>query len=383
MTVLKRLSEEQVLLIKFWLPALITGGVVWWLLLFLGQTPLLRASGLALVIVGVTLALRRMGSAIAIIGALSLALSPAFWSQTGGSPGDPATIVIAVAVAILTVAMTVFVSKQPSLGFGLGIIVFALLFWSQIGTPRSIRLTGFIVGWLMYLMIDMLLVTNPRPEEAPMILRDGGLKAVNGAIKARSYHIYGILLLIGLGILNDPLLTLLLPAVTISLLLTKTRLEWWYWLLIGLVGGLGIRGLWLDYLVGQGHLLDLMSWQQGLNWVDMIALLIEQFTILGAGLSLLGLARLARWYPPLGTVSMTGFAAYWLFGTIYTGNNETVLLLPMYIIFVLWMSYAALALSEWAAKTLSGKTPFGRHFMIATYALLPLSMLWRIVNELA
>lgn len=97
------LDEEQTLLIKFWSPALMNGALVWILLLVLGQTPLIRASGLALVIVGVTLALRRMGSFLSIVGGLALALSPVFWSQTGGGQGDPATIVIAVAAAGVTV----------------------------------------------------------------------------------------------------------------------------------------------------------------------------------------------------------------------------------------------------------------------------------------
>lgn len=379
MTWLKKLDDEQILLIKFWLPALVNGLLVWLLLLYLGQTPLLRATGLGLVIVGVTLALRRMGSVLAVIGGLSLALSPAFWSQTGGADGEPARIVIALAVALVVVAITVLLSKRPYIGLGLGLVVFAGLFWSQIGTPRSIRLTGFIVGWLMFLMIDMLLLTNPRPEDAPMILRDGGMRPVDGAISARSYHIYGILLLIGIGIINDPLLTLLMPSVIVSLLLTNTKLNKLYWAGIGLMAGIGIMMLWTTYPVNQAHFLVLDNWRQGSAWIEMIQLLIEQFTIVGAILSLPGLARLARWYPPLGTVSMMGFAAYWLFGSVYTGPNENILLLPMYVIFVLWMSYAVLALSEWASRTLAKQALIGRYLVIAMYALLPAWMLYRII----
>ncbi len=378
MTWLKNFDDEQILLAKFWLPALANGFLVWVLLLLPGQTPLLRASGLALVIVGVTLALRRMGSLLAIVGGLSLALSPAFWSQTGGADGEPATIVIALGLAVVTVGIAAFVSKRPYIGLGLGVLVFAGFFWSQIGTPRSIRLTGFIVGWLMYLLIDMLLLTNPRPDDAPMILRGNGLTMVDGAISARPYHIYGILLLIGIGIINDPLLTLLLPSVIVSLLLTNTKLDWWYWLAIGLVGGLGLRGIWVDYVVAQAHFLMFEQWRQGASWISMIQLIIKQFTIFGGILSLLGLARLARWYPPLGTVSMIGFAAYWLFGTVYTGPRQEILLLPLYIIFVLWMSYAVLAISEWASRTFSTQPKIGRYLVITLYAILPVIMLFRI-----
>lgn len=380
MPFINKLDETQWLLVKFWLPALVNGGIVWALLLIVGETPLVRASGLALVIVGVTLALRRMGSVLAMVGGLTLALSPVFWSQTGGGQGEPATIVIALAVAVVATLVVVVLSKRPAVGLGLGVVIFVGLFWSQIGTPRSIRLTAFVVSWVMFLLIDMLLVTNPRPDEAPLILRDGGLKSVDGAVTARAYHTFGLLLLVTVGILNDPLLTLLIPAIALSLILTRTQLPWWYWLAIGVVLGIGLRGLWIDYLMAQGHLIDLWQWRIGQEWLTMIELLVAQFTVLGAALSLLGVARLARWYAPLGIVSMTGFAAYWLFGLVYSGPDETLLLLPMLIIFVLWMSYAVLAISEWAAKTVPEQPRVGRYVVIGVYALLPLMMLWQIVT---
>ncbi|MEO1288396.1 MAG: hypothetical protein AAFV93_11570 [Chloroflexota bacterium] len=286
----KQLSENQILLIKFWLPALFNGLLVWVLFLLLGDTPLIRSAGLALVIMGVTLSLRRMGSAIAVIGGLSLALSPAFWSQTGGNQGELATIVIAIIFASVAVLLAVVVSRRPYIGFGIGLLVFVVLFWSQIGTPRSIRLTGFVVGWLMYLLIDMLLLTNPRPEDAPMILRAGELKTVDGTIPARSHHIYGILLLIVVGIINDPLLTILVPCIGLALSLTHTKLKWWYWGALIAITLFGIRGIWLDYLIEQRHLLILNGWQQGTTWLNLIDLTIQQFTVFGIALSVLGLA---------------------------------------------------------------------------------------------
>ena len=64
MSWLKNLDDEKILLFKFWLPALINGIIVWGLLLILGDTPLLRSSGLALVIVGVQ---KTLGSTEVII----------------------------------------------------------------------------------------------------------------------------------------------------------------------------------------------------------------------------------------------------------------------------------------------------------------------------
>jgi hypothetical protein len=375
------LDEAQILLIRFWTPALVNGAIAWLLLLLLGQTPLMRASGLALVIIGVTLALRRMGSILALIGGLALTLSPVFWSQTGGGQGEPATIVIALAAASVTVIIVAFLSNRPYIGMGLGIVVFAGLFWSQIGTPRSIRLTAFIISWLMFLLIDMLLLTNPRPDEAPMILRDGRLKTADGAAEARPYHTLGILLLMAVGVLNDPLLTLLFPSIALSLFLTHTRFAWWYWLALGLIAIVGLRGLWVDYMIGQAHLLALVDWRDGARWVNMIQLVISQFSIIGIIFGVLGLARLARWYPPLGTVLMLAYAAYWFFGLVYSGNQRDLLLLPMLVIQIVWMCYAVLALSEWVAKSLQNYPKIGRYIVILGYGILPLLMFFNILQN--
>lgn len=373
------LDESQQRFLKYWLPAVANGGAAWLLLLFLGSTPLVRASGLALVIVGVTLALRRMGAAVAVIGGLSLTLSPVFWSQTGGAEGQPATIVIAIIAASATVLLVALLGKRPYLAFGLGILVFVGLFWSQIGTPRSIRLTAFVVGWLMFLLIDMLLLTNPRPDEAPLLLMNAPNKRPDGSVPARNYHTMGILLLLGVGILNDPVLTFLVPAVALSLFLTRTKLPPWYWLGLGLALAVGVRGLAVDYLQNQAHLMILDEWRSADRWIDMVRLVSAQFGVVGLVLSILGLARLSRWYPPLGTVSLLAYGAYWFFGLVYVGSNRDVLLLPMIVIQVVWMTYAVLAFSEWAAKSTATRPHLGRYAVIVAYGLLPLLLLWTIV----
>ena len=374
----QRINEKQWLLLKFWLPALVNGGLVWLLLLIAGNTPLVRASGLALVIIGVTMAFRRMGAALSMVGGLTLALSPAFWSQTGGGMGDPATIVLALAAATLTVLIIVALSQRPYLALGAGIVIFALLFWSQIGTARSLRLTGFIVAWLMFLLIDMLLLTNPRPDDAPLLLRSGSKKP-DGSQAARSYHTLGILLLLAVGILNDPLLTLLVPAVALALFLSNTDLPVWYWLALLAVLAIGARGITIQYLQEQSHLIMLDEWRHAERWIDMVQLMTEQFSVAGIVLAVLGLARLSRWYPPLGTVTLTAFAAYGFFGLVYTGSNRDVLLLPFFVIHVLWMTYAVFALGEWLGKTLPAPTHTGHRITIALYALLPIWMLTHII----
>jgi len=230
-------------------------------------------------------------------------------------------------------------------------------------------------------LIDMLLVTNPRPDEAPMILRDGGLKAGEGAEEARPYHTLGILLLMGIGVINDPLLTLLLPSIALSLFLTRTRLAWWYWGLLGIIAIIGLRGLWSEYYIAQAHLLHLINWRHGFRWVNMLQLVVSQFGLVGILFGVLGLARLARWYPPLGTVSLIAYSFYWFFGLVYYGNQRNLLLLPMFVIQIVWISYAVLALSEWLAKSLPHHPKFGRYIVVIAYAILPLLMFLSILQN--
>lgn len=368
------LSQQQILLLKFWIPPLFCGAISWLLFLLLGETPLVRATGLALVIVGTTLALRRMGSVLAVVGGLTLALSPAFWQQTGGSAGDPATITIAMLAAAVTVILAIPLAKRRYIALGIGIAVFAVFFWSQIGTPRSIRLTGFVIAWLAFLLVDMLLITNPRPDAAPRLLEDR--KKMANTHKPRPYHTLGILLLYGLGVLNDPLLTLLAAAIVLSLFLTQHSLPRWYWPALALVIGIGLRGIAVDYIDAQAYRLALGSWRDGREWLDFIQLIVSQFSIFGVILGVLGVARLARWYPPLGVVTLIAYTAYSYFALVYNGPDRNFLLLPLYLLQVVWMTYAVLAISEWVARVL--RPPwFGRHLVIAVYGLLPLSMLWQ------
>lgn len=383
MATLLRLDERQFLFFKFWVPALLNGAITWVLFMGLGSTPIVRAVGLSLVVVGVTLSLRRMGALLSMVGGLTLALSPAFWSQTGGGENDPATIVIALFAAGATVIAVRFLSQRPYIGLGLGIVVFAGMFWSQIGTPRSLRLTGFIVGWLMFVLIDMLLLTNPRPDDAPHLLRDSR-KVLDDpeAEPARPYHTLGILLLFGIGTLNDPVLVLLAPALALSLFLTHTRLPIWYWLAFGAATLIGLRGINIDYIQQLSYLFQLEQWRYGTRWLELIQLIIEQFSIFGLGLAALGLARLSRWYPPLGTTTLIGYAAYGLFALVYFGNDRQVLIMPLFIIQVLWMTYAIFTLSEWMGKFLAPRKKLGYYFIITLYSILPATMLANIVSSL-
>ena len=365
---MRNLVEDPIQIVQYWSPAVITGVIAWLVLLLIGDTPIVRASGLALVIIGVTATLRRMGFVASIGGGLTLAFCPIFWSQTGGGVSAPATITIAIGIAgIATIIVTVF-SGRYYIGIGLGIAAFVAIFWSQIGTPQSLRLTGFVTAWLVYLLIDMMLLTNPRPDAKP-------------PAPPKPYHTVGILFLFTIGAINDPLLTLLAPAILLSLFLSYAQLSRWYWIVVVVSVVIGLILLTNTYLLREPPIVNLLGWRDALRWIALGQLIIEQFSVLGVILGVIGLARLSRWYPPLGAITMIAYGAYFFFGLVFEGNFRDVLLLPLLIIQVIWMTYAVNAFGQWVNKTMKSPTHVWTHLVSAIYLVLPALLLWNIIQS--
>lgn len=351
-----RLTPYQRRLVSYWLPALVGGAIAWIVFVRVGQTPLLRASGLALAIVGVILALRSMGTPLAITGGLALAFSPAFWIQTGGGQTPPAAIVLALGAAIILGALIVALSRRPyvalMIALGVFVAVFVTLFFSQIGVARSLRLTIFTGAWLIYMLVNAVMETNPRPDGPPRALLSAQYRA-------------GLLLLYGLGVVNDPLFMLFAPALILGLVLSQTRIPLWYWAFLVMFTALGVFGLLTQYYdpawwrASAERLmlynrtppfLVASAWGTPTRWLDLFTLIAQQFTPLGLILGLIGMSRLSRWYPVLGGVMMLAFGSFFLFGLFYFGADRPILLLPMFMILIIWITYAVYTFSQWIEK---------------------------------
>jgi hypothetical protein len=366
-----------------WLPAMAAGLCAWSVFIIFGHTPLIRASALAIVIVGVALMLQRWGDLLAFAGSLALAFNPAFWSQTGGVDSLPLPMVAgAAALALVGAVLVTRLSRYPSVGVAVGLVIFAALFLTLFGTPRSLRLTTLLAAWLLFVLVESLLLTNPRPDEAP-------------AAPLQRQHTYGLLLLLALGVANDSLFTLLIPAVALGLFLSKTRLPVWYWAAMLIISALGARGIAMQYLdsgwwlfpAATAEQLDYRipyvmadGWRASIRWLYLIGLLIEQFTPFGLVLGVLGLARLSRWYPPLGVVTMVAYATYFVFGLVYFGRDSAVLLLPLLMIQALWITYAVHSFGQWLQRSIAPTHHIVRWLAPAAFTLLPLFMLLRITG---
>jgi hypothetical protein len=378
-----RLNDLQRQQAAYWIPPMAAGASAWIVFMILGQTPVLRASGLALVILALGLILRPMGSALTVIGGLALAFCPAFWAQTGGAEMlEPLEVIAALVIAGAAALVVILLSRKPQVGIAIAVLIFGGLFLVVVGTPRSLRLTTLLTAWLLYLLIDGLFAANPRPDSPP-----------TGQLGFQ--HTYGLLILMVIGILNDPLFALLAPAVLLGLFLTGKRLPVWYWIVLVGISIFGLRGIillyadsnWWSYPVAlaeqQGITVPFIlsgGWRDPARWLDLIQLVIYQFTWFGLALGVIGLARLARWYPPVGVVTMIAYASYALFGLVYFGADASVLLMPLLMIQVIWMTYAVYTFGQWIQKGVRQPDSYLRWLAPAGFTLLPIFMLLRIAG---
>ena len=124
----------------------------------------------------------------------------------------------------------------------------------------------------------------------------------------------------------------------------------------------------------------MLAWREAVRWIELGQLIVKQFSLLGIILAVIGLARLSRWYPPLGVVSIFAYAAYVFFGLVYFGAHRDILLLPLAIIQVIWMTYAVNTFGQWVNKSLDNDAGWWIHIVSAAYFALPAILLLNIIR---
>ena len=88
---------------------------------------------------------------------------------------------------------------------------------------------------------------------------------------------------------------------------------------------------------------------------------------------------MARWYPILGIVTMVAFGFYALFGLMYFGEDREALLLPIFIIQSIWLTYAIHTIGQWLDKTFTPATQIAHRGVTIAYMLLPI---YALINKL-
>ncbi len=369
--------------LRHWSPALLGGALALVVFLFPGETPELRASGMALVIVATAMLLRRFGSALALCGCLVLAFSPAFWTQTGGTSRQDLLPLLALALLAALVVL-VLLRQRGSLLLAavVALALFSLVFWWQQGQADSLRLTALASAWLLVLLVDLLQRSLPHPD-------DGEVKA------AEASHAWAILILLFIGVANTPLFVLFVPAVFSALLLSRVRLARGFWLLLLFVCLFGLYGMVSRYLSSEWWLYPAAQaaeeglvlpwlladgWREAARWLTLLEIVRDQLSIPGSLLALFGLSRLSRWYPATGIVMLLAWGCWAFFGLIYFGRDIAVLLLPLHMIGIFWMTVAVHAIRDWSVRIAGGSGFRPDRAVTGIYALLPL---WLLLQHLS
>lgn len=377
-----RAEGDLMLRLRQWAPALLGGALALVVFLFPGETPVLRACGMALVIVAMAMLLRRFGAALALCGCLALAFSPAFWTQTGGASRQDLLPLLALATLAALVALLLLRRKGSLLlAAVVALALFSLVFWWQQGQTDSLRLTALASAWLLVLLVDLLQRALPHPDGAEV-----------GAPEAS--HAWAILILLVIGIVNTQLFVLFVPAVGSALILSKVRLSRVYWLLLLLACLFGLSGIVSRYLssewwlypsaqgIEEGLVLPWLladGWREAGRWLILLEIVRDQLSIPGSLLALFGLSRLSRWYPATGTVTLLAWGCWALFGLVYFGRDIDVLLLPLHMIGIVWMTVAVHAIRDWSEHLAPGPALRPAWVVTGIYALLPL---WLLLQHL-
>jgi hypothetical protein len=349
-----QLLKAQQSRIYYWYPAIVAGVGMTLVYMGVGQTPLLRAIALGIVIAGISLSLRRLGSLFSIAGGVLLGITPVYWSQTGGPPTVSGWLIFGVILVAGGAALLLLLTrKELFASVALGVTLFVGLYLAFGITQKSLRLTTILAAWLLYMTIIALRQTNPRPDEPP-------------AKPLSQRHVQGMLLIMVLGVLNDPLFTLFAPGLVLGLWLSHARLPIWYWVTLL---GISALGFWriVDVYVSMdlsfytatqltesisAPYLVFSAWQNPLRWLELSVFVGRQFTWVGLIFGVIGIARLSRWYPTLGVVLMVVYSCYGVFGLVYYGQDRDILLLPLLMIHAFCVTYAAYALFQWLAGTI-------------------------------
>ena len=345
------------------LAPLLAGAIAWILFVVVGATPPIRASALAFVIVLMAFALRWTGMIFSMIGALALAICPAYWTQTGGTEAYSLMAIGAMLIGGLIVGGLIYrITHSWGWTFcGVMLVLAGSALIAQsigVGSERSLRLTTILTALLLAVLSDALHASNPRPDSAPS----------NGV---RSQHIALLIGAFALGVINDPMMTLFAPALLLGLTLMRVKFSPVVWLTILAITIFGVWRVITVYVdipfywnmpASQAITNNLQvptliagAWREPQRWINLIEFIVGQFTPIGAVLGVLGLARLARWYPPLGVVTLVAFSTYSIFGLLYFGGDAAVLLLPLLMIEVIWIASALLALYQWILKMTGAK----------------------------
>jgi hypothetical protein len=290
-------------------------------------------------------------------------------------------------------------------------LAFSRVFWSQAVVAEVYTLHNMLLAAVLFLLVMgvsnrwLQAGTEEQTQREPI-----SADAVH-RLKWKLSPLYLLALLLGLGLANHLTTVLLLPAVLITLLLARPRLNLREWLvivglfLLGVVlyGYIYVRwpmlhdGVWMSpgafwrYISGQqfGGALRLDAWRTDSTRYEIVSrLLREPFGWPGLALGAIGLIWLGVRNWRVAIITAVTFIAFAWYALSYYVPDVSVFLLPAHLVLALWLGVgmvAVLAVLGYLTRrlgwlddgvSLSRFRDWGSAAAISLFALLPLWLLW-------
>ena len=361
-----------------------SGCITFLLFAVIGHAPYLRAGAMSIAVVGITASLRSLGRLLCIVGGLSFALSPISWSQTGGSLSvNELTVGYVLFFAIGVAIVTFLLISNRGLYYAaiISVTLTVVLIVILNESVRSARISHLLGAWLIYMLMIALSKTNPRPEDPP-------------ATEVSHRHQYAVLVLYLLGVFNDPLFTLYAPALLLGLWLSRIHLPLWQWVVYGVMtiyGGAVFYGIYvsdewsfysaqflMDGSIAPPYLI-LDGWRNTSRWIMLMSNLATQYTLVGTIISLVGIARFSRWHPPISNMLLIGYGSFYVFGLMYFGQNQTIYMIPLLGIQIIWLTYGIHSIGQWILRYTQQTSPTIPRLLTGLFIILPIVQLGRII----
>jgi hypothetical protein len=290
-------------------------------------------------------------------------------------------------------------------------LAFSRVFWSQAVVAEVYTLHNMLVAAVLLLLVMGVCNRWWQTRTQDQARQETRAADALDRLKRALNPVYLLALLLGLGLANHLTTVLLLPAVLLTLLLVRPRLNWREWLVVvglfllgvALYGYIYLRwpalhdGVWMSpgafwrYITGQqfGGALRLDAWRTDSTRYEIVSrLLREPFGWPGLALGAVGLIWLGVRNWRVAVITAVTFLAFAWYALSYYVPDVSVFLLPAHLVLAIWLGVgiaAVLAVLGYLARSLgwledvmslSRFRAWGYAAVISLFALLPLWLLW-------